>query len=220
MDILFIGKRDDELSRRASTLLHRRIDSAKSFFLSKGEALPTQNVSEKIDYFISYLSPLVIPASVLRQARKAAINFHPGTPDYPGIGCTNFALYNEEKEYGVTCHYMEKKVDSGKIIAVRRFPILEDDSVFSLTQRCYREIYVLFEEILEFIIQDKPLPSANERWTRAPYTRAQLNELGRITEEMSEGEVRKRVRAMSYPGAPGAFMEKAGFRFDVSLKAF
>ncbi len=32
---------------------------------------------------------------------------------------------------------MLDKVDTGKIIGVKRFSILENDTVFSITQKCY-----------------------------------------------------------------------------------
>jgi len=215
MHILFIGKKDDEYCVNSSEYLRRQIDSADVVFLSKGDKLPDNIATDSVDYIISYLSPLVIPQILLQKAKIAAINFHPGTPDYPGIGCTNFALYNEEEEYGITCHQMEETVDTGQIIAVRRFSIQKTDSVFSVTQRCHEEISVLFRQIIDLIVSGQELPVSNEHWTREPYTRNQLNELGRITDDMSDDEVKKRVQAMTYPDMPGAFIEKAGFRFYV-----
>ena len=47
----------------------------------------------KGDYIVSFLSPWVISNSLLNRAKKASINFHPAPPEYPGIGCTNFAIY-------------------------------------------------------------------------------------------------------------------------------
>ena len=61
------------------------------------------------DYIFSYLCPWIIPMSIIKKAEIAAINFHPGSPKYPGSGCYNFAIYNGEKEYGVTCHFLSKK---------------------------------------------------------------------------------------------------------------
>ena len=45
-----------------------------------------------------------------------AINFHPGPPEFRGIGCANFALLKNSKYYGSTAHVMEAKVDSGPIL--------------------------------------------------------------------------------------------------------
>lgn len=147
----------------------------------------------------------------------SAINFHPGPPEYPGIGCTNFAIYNGEKEFGITVHHMQEKVDTGDIIHVERFPIFDNDTVYSLTQRCYAYIYIAFVKIFSIILSDKPLPSSNETWKRKPFTRKELNDLCVITKDMSDDETRRRVRATCYPKARGAFIELAGMRFSADI---
>ncbi len=156
------------------------------------------------DYIISYLSPFIIPKGVLDRANRAAINFHPGPPEYPGIGCTNFAIYNGETEFGVTCHHMAPRVDTGTIIEVRRFPLHPEDTVYSLTQRCYASILELFHEVITLILAGKPLPRSDEHWRRKPYRRHELDELCRITPDMPAEEVARRIRAVTFPGAPGA----------------
>ena len=45
------------------------------------------------DYIISYLSRWIVPSYLLNNAKIASFNFHPASPEYPGIGCNNFALY-------------------------------------------------------------------------------------------------------------------------------
>jgi len=167
---------------------------------------------------VSYISPWIIPASLLRKAKICAINFHPGPPEYPGIGCTNFALYNDEKEFGVTAHIMESKVDSGKIMAVKRFPILENDDIYSLTQKCYVNILSLFCEVMKVIMNTKKLPACNEKWKRRPYTRKELNDLCMITMDMNKREVERRIRALAYPNMPGPHIELFGYQFEYNPK--
>ncbi len=165
------------------------------------------------DYILSYLSPWIIPEYLLSKA-KVKINFHPGPPEYPGTGCYNFAIYNQETIYGVTCHHMEPKVDTGKLIAVKRFALYESDTVFSLSQRCYSYILSLFYDVMSAILEGYELPSVDETWKRKPYTRRQLNDLCKITTDMSDGEIRRRVKAVTFPNAPGAYIEMAGVRFE------
>ncbi|EKD26228.1 MAG: hypothetical protein ACD_79C01302G0009 [uncultured bacterium] len=169
-------------------------------------------LNNEYDIIISYISPWIVPYELISKTKIAAINFHPGPPEYPGIGCTNFAIYNSENEYGITVHHMEKKVDTGKIISVKRFPIFKNDTVYSLSVRCYAYIYVSFVEIFSMILLNKKLPSANERWYRKPYTRKELNDLCKITPDMTENETERRVRATSFPDMPGAFVEIKGKR--------
>ena len=166
------------------------------------------------DYLISFLYPSVLPAELLSRARRAAINFHPGPPLYPGTGCYNFAIYEEADEYGVTCHHMVERVDSGGIIEVVRFPLLWTDTVSSLKERSSIHCLSLFCRIVPKLLAGEPLPSSDENWQRRLFTRKQLNALCRISPEMSEDEIRRRVRATYFPDAPGPHVDLAGYRFE------
>jgi methionyl-tRNA formyltransferase len=163
-----------------------------------GDPLPDIARNWQGDYIISYLSRWVVPTFLLERARLASFNFHPASPEYPGIGCNNFALYEDAKEYGVTCHHMAQKVDTGDIIAVRRFPVYPQDGVAELLQRTYEHQIALFFEILGMLAEGKELPISDEKWTRPPFTRVQFNELFVVTPEMDEAEITRRIRAISY----------------------
>ena len=108
---------------------------------------------------------------------------------------------------------MNAKVDTGDIIAVKRFPIFETDSVYSLSQRCYSHILTLFYEIVSGILEGKPLPKAEETWQRKPYKRKELNELCEIRPEMLTEEIKKRIQATSFPRMPGAYVKIGGYNF-------
>jgi len=148
----------------------------------------------------------------LERAEKGAINWHPGPPEYPGIGCTNFAIYNNEKEFGITCHYMLAKVDTGKVVEVKRFKVLENDSVYSITQKCYSLILNSFYRIIEKISNEEPLPISDEDWKRKPFTRKELDSLSEIKPDMSKDEIERRIKATTYD-KPWAFVEIKGKKF-------
>ena len=215
MSILLIGKKDDFYFKNAKEFVLRNFSTAEFIEGTRGQAFPEEYQWWEGQFIISYLSPWIIPNTLLKRASVAAINFHPGPPEYPGIGCTNFAIYNSEKTFGITCHHMDPKVDTGKIIAVRRFPLFETDTVYSLTQRCYAYMQTCFYDIVSQIAEGKTLPDAGEPWKRIPYKRIELNELCRISPEMSEAEIQRRVKAVTFPGMPGAYTELAGKKFLV-----
>ena len=126
------------------------------------------------------------------------MNFHPGSPDYPGVGCSNFALYENSMEYGVTCHHMALKVDTGTIISFKTFPISPSDTVATLTSRTYDHQLVLFYDVMAVILNGEQLPKSEKQWQRIAFTRKDLDELGRITPAMSKNEISRRIRATSY----------------------
>jgi methionyl-tRNA formyltransferase len=216
MTLLFIGKQHDAFCQHALDFLKHNYPAPITVALgTRGDPFPAATCEAwQGDYIISYLSPWIIPAPILQRAHTASINFHPGPPEYPGIGCTNFAIYHQEEVFGVTCHHMAPRVDTGQIIAVRRFPLLPTDSVLSLTRRCYAAMLELFYAVATTICQHKPLPVSPETWQRKPYKRAELNALCKLTLDMSAEEIQRRVRAVTYPGAPGAYIEIAGIRFE------
>ncbi len=211
--LLFLGKADDADCIRALEFCQQAF-APFTYCLGKwGEPLPGEVQSWEGDYILSYLSRWVVPDALLKRARKAAINFHPASPEYPGIGCNNFALYENAGEYGVTCHHMAAKVDTGRIIAVRRFPIYPEDDVAALLKRTYENQITLFFEIAQLIAEGKELPISDETWKRAPFTRKQFNELFCITPGMSKKEIARRVRAVSY-GSYQPYVELEGYRFE------
>ncbi|HEX8922369.1 MAG TPA: formyltransferase family protein [Pyrinomonadaceae bacterium] len=214
MSVLFFGKQDDFYCEKAQKFIELNFPGATILTGTRQTPFPVEAEAWEGDYLISYLSPWIIPDALLKRARKASINFHPGPPEYPGIGCTNFAIYNNESIFGVTCHHMAPRVDTGKIIAVRRFPLFPSDTVYSLTQRCYAHILTLFYEIMSGILAGKELPESDETWQRLPYKRSELNALCRIEPDMTAEEIGRRLRAVTFPGAPGGYVEIGGFRFE------
>ena len=211
--LLFLGKAEDPDCARALQFC-QQVFAPVTYCLGKwGDPLPLDIQAWEGDYIVSYLSRWVVPDTLLKRARKAAINFHPASPEYPGIGCNNFALYEGAKEYGVTCHHMAAKVDTGRIIAVRRFPVYTEDDVDALLKRTYENQIALFFEIAQLMAEGKDLPVSSESWTRAPFTRKQFNELFRITPDMPRDEIARRVRAVSY-GPYQPYVEIEGFRFE------
>ena len=212
MKVLFLSQKT-EWCRIAQRFLQQQCDDLLILEGERGEPLPEAAREWSGDALISFLSLWVVPSMVLERARQGSFNFHPGPPEYPGIGCYNFALYEEAKMYGVTCHRMAKQVDSGDILKVHRFPILPSDTVASLKERSLVSLLHLFMEMTPRILAGEPIKADEERWSRRPFTRQELDELCRITPEMTEREIHRRVRATTYPGFPGPYVELAGHIF-------
>ncbi|MBI1911092.1 MAG: hypothetical protein HYS21_03745 [Deltaproteobacteria bacterium] len=216
MEILFLAKHKP-YSEDAAELVRMHAEGSEIVFGQRGDLLPQHLKERKFDYVISYISPWIVPEEVLKNAKIAAINFHPGPPEYPGIGCTNFAVYNGEREFGITVHHMERKVDTGKIIHVERFPVFDRDTVYTVTQRCYAYIYPAFVRIFRIMLSGEPMPQSSEQWKRKPYTRKELDELCRVTKDMADDEIKRRVKATDYPGMPGAYLESGGEIYPLKL---
>lgn len=179
-------------------------DQISVFTGSVGDSLP-DNVEHGCDTLVSFLSPWIVPARILDHC-GTAINFHPGSVEYPGTGCYNFAIYEGASEFGATCHHMLPKVDTGLVVLERRFPTFANDTVEVLKLRTMTTMLAMFDEIICRIARGEPLPVARTHWTRKAFTKREMEGLKALSDEMPESEIARRVRATVYPGYPGPIM--------------
>lgn len=202
---LILLTKKDRFSADAAAIAKSMFDGSVEHFGGVGtDPLPAQ-VSAGCDLLISFLSPWIVPKHVLEKC-GTAINFHPGSTEYPGIGCYNFAIYEGAAEFGATCHHMFPKVDAGLIIEERRFPMLPSDTVEVLKLRTMVTMLSLYHDIMCLLANEEPLPIARAHWAREPFTRKQLNAMMELQPSMSRAEIERRVRALTYPGYPGPYM--------------
>lgn len=208
MAILLLTK-NDPWSALAAKLAHAMF--GEELIWEKGNASDAApaSFSQPHRAVISFLSPWIVPADVLEKS-GLALNFHPGSCDYPGIGCYNFALYEEARQFGPVCHHMLAKVDSGTVVKEVLFPVLPADSVETLKLGTMVAMLALFHDIMGLLATGMPLPVSPRQWTRPAFTRWQLNALCEITPGMDEAEARRRIRATTYPGYPGPYLLKDG----------
>jgi methionyl-tRNA formyltransferase len=99
----------------------------------------------------------------LLQAAGLAINFHDGPlPQYAGFNAPSWALFNGEREHGITWHVMTPTVDGGPIVAERRFTIEPSWSAFELSAKCIKEGCSSFQQLLELFAMGKLLFKAQD----------------------------------------------------------
>lgn len=213
IDRILLLTKKTEYCKEAIRIVKSKFDKVEVLSADFGNGLPRElDYIEKNTILISFLSPWIIPKQVLNQT-KLAINFHPGTPSYGGFGY-NFAIYNKEKEYGVTCHKMVKKVDSGEIIDIIYFPILETDTPFTLQQQTMTYALLLLKRVLGYI--ENGFPKCDIKWSRKPYTRKDFLKLCEIKLDMGKEEVDRRIKACYYPNAKDLpFIELNGHKFEL-----
>ena len=87
----------------------------------------------------------ILSKNFIKKYKGKIINIHPSLlPKYKGIKTYERILKNDEKITGCTVHYVNDKLDSGKIIVKKKFKISKKDNVKSLkmkTQLLERRAY-------------------------------------------------------------------------------
>ncbi|MFO0981100.1 MAG: formyltransferase [Planctomycetota bacterium] len=161
------------------------------------------------DYILSFYYRHMIPTRVLEMARIAALNLHGSLlPRYRGRCPVNWVILNQERETGVTLHYMTGKADAGDIVAQHVIPIAPRETPLTLFAKVEREGVQLLREIYPALASGK-LPRTVQDASRATYYGGRRPEDGRIDWNQPAAAIDALVRAVTHP-YPGAFTTHRG----------
>ena len=114
---------------RIPFLFHKNINSIE--FLSSIEHF-------NCDLFVSMSFNQIFKNETIKRPSLGVINCHAGKlPFYRGRNILNWALINDEPEFGITVHYVDSGIDTGDIILQECFPITDSDNYSTLLHRAY-----------------------------------------------------------------------------------
>jgi methionyl-tRNA formyltransferase len=89
-----------------------------------------------VDLLVSMSFDQIFWSDIISLPPKGIINCHAGAlPFYRGRNILNWALINDEKEFGVTVHQVDEGIDTGDIIVQRMSEIRDEDTYASLLDR-------------------------------------------------------------------------------------
>ncbi len=90
----------------------------------------------------------------INKARIIAVNLHLAPlPEYRGCNQFSFAILDKAKEFGVTLHEIDSRIDHGPILFEKRFPIQEYCWVDELYDSTVTAALSLFKETLPDLLQ-------------------------------------------------------------------
>jgi methionyl-tRNA formyltransferase len=166
--------------------------------------LPIERSSELADVsadllvrsrLVAFVTPVIVPGSVLSQLGYGAFNFHPGPPSYPGWAPSHFALYDRAEEFGVTMHAMVEQVDAGPIIEFASFPIPPHTSVLGLEGLAYAHLAFMFWRMAKWLASDLvPPPALPMQWANRKYSRKNYRAMCDIPLDISKSELERRLK--------------------------
>lgn len=108
------------------------------------------------DLIISFSAPCVFKPALLAVPSLGCINLHCSyLPQYAGLFPSFWACFNGEKETGVTVHYMNDRIDNGRILAQEKVAIDPGMSVFQLIRKTKEQGGNLMGRVLESIAAGK-----------------------------------------------------------------
>src|SRR6056300_871699 len=95
----------------------------------------------------------ILTADFIKKFKGKIINIHPSLlPKYKGLNTHQRALDNKEKYSGCTVHFVNSKLDSGKIILQKKVKIFKNDTSAKLAKRTLKQEHLLYPKALDKII--------------------------------------------------------------------
>ena len=95
----------------------------------------------------------ILSKNFIKKFKGKIINIHPSLlPKYKGLNTYQRAIDNKDKYSGCTVHYVNVKLDSGKIILQKKVRIFKKDTAQILAKRILKQEHLLYPRALKKIL--------------------------------------------------------------------
>jgi phosphoribosylglycinamide formyltransferase-1 len=95
----------------------------------------------------------LLSAAFVREFPGRVLNIHPSLlPSFPGLDAQHQALEHGVKVTGCTVHFVDEYLDAGPILLQAAVPVLDDDTVESLSARILKEEHRIYSEAIRLAI--------------------------------------------------------------------
>ena len=97
----------------------------------------------------------ILSRDLLKKFKGKIINIHPSLlPKYKGLNTHQRAIDYNEKYSGCTVHYVNSKLDSGKIILQKKVKIFRNDTAKKLAKKVLKQEHLLYPKALKKVISN------------------------------------------------------------------
>ena len=91
----------------------------------------------------------ILSKNFINSYKGKIVNIHPSLlPKYKGTNTFSRILRDKEKKAGCTVHFVNEKLDSGKIILKKSFQIVKNENVENLKKKTQKMEYKAFSEAI------------------------------------------------------------------------
>lgn len=98
----------------------------------------------------------ILKKHIIDSVGQGIINFHPGLiPEVRGLDALKWAIYRD-LPIGVTAHFIDERVDAGRIIIKEEIPIKDDDTLLDISLRLAEAETNLLPKVLD-LVKDRPV---------------------------------------------------------------
>ena len=92
----------------------------------------------------------ILTKNFIKKFKGKIVNIHPSLlPKYKGLNTHERVLQNKEKYSGCTVHYVNSRLDSGKIILQAKVKISKKDTSSSLKKKILKQEHLLYRKAIK-----------------------------------------------------------------------
>lgn len=108
---------------------------------------------KKIDFIALAGYMRLIGPTILQKYEGRMVNIHPSLlPNFPGLDAIGQSLRAGAKQTGVTIHYVDEGMDTGRVIAQEAVPIVDGETRESLQQKIQAVEHRLYPATLQKLL--------------------------------------------------------------------
>lgn len=141
----------------------------------------------------------ILKKSIIEIPKIGCLNMHPSLlPYYRGLAPQHWPIINGDEYTGVTVHFIDEGVDTGRIVLQEKVRIEPNDYVFDL-QGKFRNIYrFLMKNAVDLVSNDPSVGKVQSSDPGSHYGRLKLENCI-IKKEMKTAEAYNLIRGVSFP---------------------
>jgi len=95
----------------------------------------------------------LLSAGFIREFPGRVLNIHPSLlPSFPGLDAQHQALEHGVKITGCTVHFVDEYLDAGPIVAQAAVPVLDSDTVETLSARILIQEHRIYSEAIRMVL--------------------------------------------------------------------
>lgn len=157
--------------------------------------------------------PFLLPIEIIKKSQHGFINLHTSdTNRYRGRWMASWQILNGDPDYGFTWHYMNDQFDTGNILFQKHFPLLPDDTAFSVNQNILSHAIFHLSDALENV--GSPGHPVTKKGT---YYNKSTPHQGIIDPTWDQEYIKKFIRAMYHPPYdPAKYVDDSGQTWKIN----
>ena len=95
----------------------------------------------------------ILSKNFIKKYNGKILNIHPSLlPKYKGLNTHERSIKNKEKFSGCTVHFVNSKLDSGKIILQKKVKINKKDTPKTLAKKVLKQEYIIYPKAIKKVL--------------------------------------------------------------------